>query len=521
MGDVEASYNQAMAAWRRGEIDDYEALHQVVESGDEQDPRTQHALGWVHRERGGHDAADQAFSQALLDGRFGCDAQVWAACGDARLACARFDEAADAYRRAQALAPGDVRIRGRLADAEARRRPEVATWLAGAIEVGKKAGARLDCIGVGARHAAVLRSGDGHADGRVTIHALSEQWNGTDDLIHDQPGSWMAAAPGGDRVAIGTAAGTAVWSLSERRTTTELPAMSAAVWLDDDRLIASFADGGFALMSAHQPLTFDEWRMPAPVNGVELLPGGRFAVCTTTSTVDLLDLRGRDTIARWPLTADPPQIAVRDDGSLVALLTATTLTLWDPAQRRRVGARAVVSPRRGLRFWPDGDHLLSGGERVELWEVATGRVRHIAALRGRLVVHGVHGFVVPEDRPEATDRLINRIRLGSLPASSPELTPRPPLSPHLLIRPPTGAPYVHALGEVTIIGWHDSCQLRLRDDPYCSTQHCRVRREVGGFVLEDLGSTRGTIVNDRLLRAAQVLAPRDLIRVGDHLLSFG
>lgn len=521
MGDVEASYNAAMAAWRRGEIDDFDALYQLVEHGDENDPRVQHALGWVHRERGGHAAADEAFSQALLDGRYGCDAQVWAACGDARLACARFDEAADAYRRAQALAPDDAHVRGRLADALARRRPEVATWLAGAIAADKPAGSRLDCIGVGPRHAAVLRIGDGHDDGRVTIHALSERWDGLDDLIHDQPGRWMAAAPGGDRVAIGTAAATAVWSLSETRTISTLPAMGSAIWLDDDRLLASFADGRFALMGAEQRLPVDEWRVAAPVNGVELLPGGRFAVCTTTSTIDLHDLRRRDVIARWPLTADPPQLAVRDDGSLVALLTATTLTLWDPAQRRRVAERHVPAPRRGLRFWPDGDHLVSGGEKVELWDVATGRVRHIAGVRGRLVVHAVHGFIVPEDRPEATSRTINRIRLGSLPATSPELAPRAPLPPHLLVRPPAGAPYVHALGAVTVIGWHDSCQLRLRDDPSCSTQHCRIRRDPRGFVLEDLGSTRGTIINDRILRAEQVLAPRDVIRVGDHLLVVG
>lgn len=53
----------------------------------------------------------------------------------------------------------------------------------------------------------------------------------------------------------------------------------------------------------------------------------------------------------------------------------------------------------------------------------------------------------------------------------------------------------------------------LLDDPLVSASHCRVVPRDGEFVLQDLGSTNGTLVDGRLVRDA-VLAPGAEITVG-------
>lgn len=54
------------------------------------------------------------------------------------------------------------------------------------------------------------------------------------------------------------------------------------------------------------------------------------------------------------------------------------------------------------------------------------------------------------------------------------------------------------------------------EDPSVSRQHCTVRREGGGLVLQDLGSSAGTWVNGRRLTAPHRLADNDLVRVGEN-----
>ena len=58
------------------------------------------------------------------------------------------------------------------------------------------------------------------------------------------------------------------------------------------------------------------------------------------------------------------------------------------------------------------------------------------------------------------------------------------------------------------------------DDPFASTQHARIERQGGAVVLEDLGSTNGTYLNDELLRGPQPLHPGDRIRIGDSHFVF-
>jgi FHA domain-containing protein len=56
-------------------------------------------------------------------------------------------------------------------------------------------------------------------------------------------------------------------------------------------------------------------------------------------------------------------------------------------------------------------------------------------------------------------------------------------------------------------------------DPGVSRRHAEVRRENGGFVLADLGSTNGTIVNGTMI-GERALEEGDRIKVGNTILEF-
>jgi hypothetical protein len=58
------------------------------------------------------------------------------------------------------------------------------------------------------------------------------------------------------------------------------------------------------------------------------------------------------------------------------------------------------------------------------------------------------------------------------------------------------------------------------EDPFASARHARVERQGGVMVLEDLGSTNGTYLNDELISGPQPLHPGDRIRIGDSLFTF-
>jgi len=53
------------------------------------------------------------------------------------------------------------------------------------------------------------------------------------------------------------------------------------------------------------------------------------------------------------------------------------------------------------------------------------------------------------------------------------------------------------------------------EDPFASTRHARLVRQGGVVVLEDLGSTNGTFLNEELLEGPRPLHPGDRIRIGD------
>jgi FHA domain len=62
-------------------------------------------------------------------------------------------------------------------------------------------------------------------------------------------------------------------------------------------------------------------------------------------------------------------------------------------------------------------------------------------------------------------------------------------------------------------------EIRL-EDPFASSRHARISREGHVVVIEDLGSTNGTYLNDEPLRGPQPLHPGDRIRIGDSEFSY-
>jgi hypothetical protein len=70
------------------------------------------------------------------------------------------------------------------------------------------------------------------------------------------------------------------------------------------------------------------------------------------------------------------------------------------------------------------------------------------------------------------------------------------------------------LENVVDIGREPSLALHLDEDAQASRRHARVTAQGGQVVVEDLGSTNGTFVNDQPIHSPRTLRPGDRIRVG-------
>ncbi|HWC27449.1 MAG TPA: FHA domain-containing protein [Solirubrobacteraceae bacterium] len=58
------------------------------------------------------------------------------------------------------------------------------------------------------------------------------------------------------------------------------------------------------------------------------------------------------------------------------------------------------------------------------------------------------------------------------------------------------------------------------EDPFASSRHARLTRQGAVLVLEDLGSTNGTYLNDELLRGPRPLHAGDRVRIGDSTFTY-
>jgi HAMP domain-containing protein len=75
------------------------------------------------------------------------------------------------------------------------------------------------------------------------------------------------------------------------------------------------------------------------------------------------------------------------------------------------------------------------------------------------------------------------------------------------------------VGQGAVLGRGDQAEIRL-EDPFASSRHARVLRQGGIVVLEDLGSTNGTFLNEELLSGPRPLHRGDRVRIGDSEFTY-
>jgi FHA domain len=92
--------------------------------------------------------------------------------------------------------------------------------------------------------------------------------------------------------------------------------------------------------------------------------------------------------------------------------------------------------------------------------------------------------------------------------------------PRLLVERATGheSGVAYDLTEGATLG-RGNVEIRL-DDPFASSRHARITREGYTLVIEDLGSTNGTYLNEEPLTGPQPLHAGDRIRIGDSEFSY-
>jgi hypothetical protein len=124
------------------------------------------------------------------------------------------------------------------------------------------------------------------------------------------------------------------------------------------------------------------------------------------------------------------------------------------------------------------------------------------------------GGVVQSDRGPSQDAT------GMYDAASSGLGDNNEFEPRLLVEHASGheSGVAYDLIEGATLGRGD-VEIRL-DDPFASSRHARISREGQVVVIEDLGSTNGTYLNEQPLNGPQPLHDGDRIRIGDSEFSY-
>jgi hypothetical protein len=78
---------------------------------------------------------------------------------------------------------------------------------------------------------------------------------------------------------------------------------------------------------------------------------------------------------------------------------------------------------------------------------------------------------------------------------------------------------IYDLDADVVLGRGDQAEIRL-EDPFASARHARVFEQGNIVVIEDLGSTNGTYLNEELLESPRPLHPGDRLRIGDSEFAF-
>jgi predicted component of type VI protein secretion system len=95
------------------------------------------------------------------------------------------------------------------------------------------------------------------------------------------------------------------------------------------------------------------------------------------------------------------------------------------------------------------------------------------------------------------------------------------LDPRLVVeRAPGHTPGMeYEIAAGAMMGRGDEVEIHL-EDPFASSRHARLVRQGGIVIIEDLGSTNGTYLNEELLSGPQPLHPGDRVRIGDSEFTY-
>jgi hypothetical protein len=99
--------------------------------------------------------------------------------------------------------------------------------------------------------------------------------------------------------------------------------------------------------------------------------------------------------------------------------------------------------------------------------------------------------------------------------------PQGGIEPRLVVeRAPGHTPGMeYDIGDGAVMGRGDQAEIRL-EDPFASSRHAKLTRQGATVVIEDLGSTNGTYLNEEILAGPQPLHPGDRVRIGDSEFTF-
>lgn len=179
---------------------------------------------------------------------------------------------------------------------------------------------------------------------------------------------------------------------------------------------------------------------------------------------------------------------------------------------RTVGVREVWAPNRFVFSLSEQD-----AQRFEQAEQAlVSELKQV--VREAAAEHG-WGLVGPPEVEFEVDEELGKGRFActaSFVEGEEELAPQPAVGQPTLVLSDGRA--FRMVKPTLTIGRLPECDLVL-DDPGASRQHARIRRTETGFVVTDLGSTNGTLVNGRQIQEQELL-DGDTVTIGETDLGF-